>query len=429
MELIQKPKGTYDLYGHESKNLIYFQNLVNLLCEKYNYTFIKTPMFEKSELFHRGIGEGTDIVSKETYDFKDRGDRDMTLRPEGTAGVVRSLIENKLYIDLPLKTYYMGSMFRYERPQSGRFREHTQFGVEVFGSDDPMIDAEVISIATNLFNILGLKGIKVNLNSIGSIEDRVNYRKDLIEYFKPHLDDLCEDCKNRIEKNPLRILDCKVDNNKDFFKQAPLITNYLSEDSKAYFEKVKTYLELLNIEYTINPRLVRGLDYYNHTIFEIEADIKDFGSQNVICGGGRYNGLVANLGGPDISGIGFGMGIERVLAALKAENINLAGDNGLDIYIVALDEESKPEVLEMIQTLRLSGFKVDTDYLNRNLTSNFKQADRYKAKYIIIIGEEERKENIITIKNNKTQTEEKIELAYLINYLDERISDEHDEEL
>ncbi|MDD4036434.1 MAG: histidine--tRNA ligase, partial [Bacilli bacterium] len=314
MELIQKPKGTYDLYGHESKNLIYFQNLVNLLCEKYNYTFIKTPMFEKSELFHRGIGAGTDIVSKETYDFKDRGDRDMTLRPEGTAGVIRSLIENKLYIDLPLKTYYMGSMFRYERPQSGRFREHTQFGVEVFGSDDPMIDAEVISIATNLFNILGLKGIKVNLNSIGSIEDRVNYRKDLIEYFKPHLDDLCEDCKNRIEKNPLRILDCKVDNNKDFFKQAPLITNYLSEDSKAYFEKVKTYLELLNIEYTINPRLVRGLDYYNHTIFEIEADIKDFGSQNVICGGGRYNGLVANLGGPDISGIGFGMGIERVLA-------------------------------------------------------------------------------------------------------------------
>lgn len=424
MENIQKPKGTYDLTGSESKNFIYFQNLVNTLMEKYNYSFIKTPMFEKSELYHRGVGETTDIVSKETYDFKDRGNRNMTLRPEGTAGVIRSVIENKAYIDLPLKNYYFGSMFRYERPQSGRFREHTQFGIEVFGSDDPMVDAEVISIAVNLFELLGLQGVKVNINSIGSIEDRINYRKDLIKYFKPHTAELCEDCLNRLEKNPLRILDCKVDNHKEFFKKAPFVNDYLSDESKTYFTKVKTYLDLLNIEYVINPRLVRGLDYYNHTIFEIEANIKDFGSQNVLCGGGRYNGLVENLGGPAISGVGFGMGVERVLSALKAEDINLCGKESLDVYVIALDEPSKLETINIIQTLRLSGFKVETDYMNRNIKANFKQADKYNAKFIIIMGEEEIKEKIVNIKNNETKEEEKIEMDYLINYLDERIVDE-----
>ena len=423
MEIIQKPKGTYDLYGYDSKNIIYFQNIVNALCEKYNYNYIKTPMFESSELFHRGVGKTTDIVSKETYDFVDRGNRNMTLRPEGTAGVVRSLIENKTYIDLPSKNYYFGSMFRYERPQSGRYREHTQFGVEVFGSDDPMIDAEVISIPVNLFKLLGLKGIKVNINSIGSIDDRITYRKDLMEYFSKYTNDLCEDCLNRLDKNPLRILDCKVDNHKEFFKNAPSIDNYLSEQSKLYFDTVKKYLEELDIEYKINNRLVRGLDYYNHTIFEIEADIKDFGSQNVICGGGRYNGLVETLGGPSISGIGFGMGVERVLAAVKAEGIDLTPKESLDVYVVAMDNESKIEAIKIVQTLRLSGFKVDADYMNRNLKSNFKQADRFNTKFIVIIGETERNEGIVTIKNNETKEETKIELEYLVNYFDEQVSD------
>ena len=423
--MIQKPKGTYDVYGKYGKNVKYVERLINALMEKYNYEFTRTPIFESTNLFHRGVGETTDIVSKETYDFIDRGDRPMTLRPEGTAGVVRSYIENKRYgeASVPVKSWYYGPMFRYERPQSGRFREFYQFGVEVFGTNDPLMDAEVISIPVNLYKMLGLKGIKVNINSLGDTETRLNYKEALLSHFKPYIDDLCEDCKSRYEKNPMRILDCKVDHDKDCIKNAPKIIDYLSSDAKEHFIKVQEYLDLMGIEYNINPNIVRGLDYYTNTVFEVEANIKDFGSQNVLCGGGRYNKLVESLDGPETPGVGFALGFERLLSALDAEGIELDNDT-LDVYVIPMSENEKKSAFHLCNDLRLNGFSADMDYMNRNIKSNFKQADRLEAKYVIIIGEEELKTNILTIKNNNTKEEYKVDINNIIEFFDGEI-DEH----
>ncbi len=419
--MIQKPKGTYDVFGEKGKTILYIEELLKALMKQYNYEYFRTPLFEVSELFHRGVGSTTDIVTKETYDFKDRGNRDMTLRPEGTAGITRSFVENKIYgnASQPVKTWYYGPMYRYERPQSGRFREFYQFGVEVFGSDSASIDAEVISIAVNIYRLLGLKGIKVNINSLGDTESRDNYRKALKEYFRPHLNTLCEDCKQRFDKNPLRILDCKIDSNKEIMKQAPTTIDYLNEYSKKHFEDLQKYLKSLNIEFIVNPKIVRGLDYYTHTVFEVEASIKDFGSQNVLCGGGRYNGLIEQIGGPSINGVGFALGLERLLAALESENINLIKDDNLDIYIIPMSENELEKVFSLANHLRLNGFSTDIDYMNRNLKSNFKQADRLKSKFIAIIGEEEIKNNKITIKNNNTKEEYKIDIDKIIDFLDQ----------
>ena len=418
--MITKPKGCHDIYGMEAKKWKYISNLIDAVCERYNYEFIRTPIFEASELYHRGVGETSDIVTKETYDFTDRGERKMTLRPEGTAGVVRSYIENKMYGDAkqPIKLYYNGTMYRYERPQSGRDRELTQFGVEVLGSDDPMIDAEVISIAVNIYKMVGLKGIKVNINSLGDKESRDNYRKILIEYFTPYINEMCDDCKNRLEKNPLRILDCKVDGDSDIMKKAPKITDYLNDASRERFERVQKYLDLLDIDYVVNPSIVRGLDYYDHTVFEVEASVEGFGSQNVLCGGGRYDNLVENIGGPSTKGVGFAMGMERLLTALEYENINLIDNDCIDVYVIPMDESVQDKVSSLVMSLRLNGFKVDMDYMKRNLKSNFKQADRLNAKYIIIVGEDEIKSNTLTLKNNKTKEEYKIKLDDLVEFLD-----------
>ena len=427
--MIQKPKGTYDVFGANGKQILYIEEVLKALMKQYNYEYFRTPIFESSDLFHRGVGETTDIVTKETYDFKDRGDRNMTLRPEGTAGIVRSFIENKMYgnASMPVKSWYYGPMYRYERPQSGRFREFYQFGVEVFGCDNPLMDAEVISIAVNFYKIIGLKGIKVNINSLGDIESRNNYREALKEYFRPHLDILCEDCNNRFEKNPLRILDCKVDSHLDIMKNAPKITDYLNEVSKKHFEEVKSYLDALEIEYVVNPNIVRGLDYYTHTVFEVEAEIEGFGSQNVLCAGGRYNNLVEQIGGPATSGVGFALGLERLLAALESENINLVKDDGIDIYVIPMSKSELNEALALTNHLRLNGFKVDMDYMNRSIKSNFKQADRLNTKFVAIIGEEEVKNNIITIKNNNTKEEYKILLREIVDFLDEEMGDEHED--
>lgn len=421
--MIQKQKGTYDVYGNTGKKIVYLENLLKALMEKYNYEYVRTPLFEASDLFHRGVGETSDIVSKETYDFTDRGNRNITLRPEGTAGVVRSFIENKMYArtEQPIKTWYYGPMYRYERPQSGRYREFYQFGVEVFGTNDPMIDAEIISIPVNFYKLLGLKGIKVNINSLGDAESRKNYRDALIEYFKPHINTLCEDCKTRFLKNPLRILDCKVDKETEILKNAPSILDYLNEESKKHFENVKKYLEALDIEYVVNPKIVRGLDYYTNTVFEVEANVEGFGSQNVLCAGGRYNNLVETIGGPSTAGIGFALGFERLLTALDYENINVIEDDGIDVYIIPMSENEKQKSLNVTNNLRMNGFKVDMDYLNRNIKSNFKQADRLNSKFVIIIGEEEIKTNVATIKNNHKKTEEKIEFDKLVEYLDRNI--------
>jgi histidyl-tRNA synthetase len=388
--------------------------------EKYNYEYVRTPIFEASELFHRGVGVTTDIVTKETYDFIDRGNRNMTLRPEGTAGVVRSYVENKMYGDptQPIKTWYLGPMYRYERPQSGRFREFYQFGVEVFGTKDPLSDAEVISIPVNFYKILGLKGIKVNINSLGDQESRENYRNALLKHFEPYLGELCEDCKNRYEKNPLRILDCKVDGDKECMKTAPKTIDYLNEESKAYFEEVCTYLDNMNIEYVINPNVVRGLDYYTHTVFEVEANVEGFGSQNVLCGGGRYDSLVETISGISSPGVGFALGFERLLTALEFENIQLEEEKNLDIYIIPLGKEQKKLSSSLLNHLRLNGFTVDIDFMNRNMKSNFKQADRFHARFIILIGEEEVKTNTLTIKDNHTKEEYKVNIENLIDFLD-----------
>ena len=425
--MIQKPKGTYDVFGKKGENLTYLRDLIQTLMEKYNYEYMRTPVFESSELFHRGVGETTDIVSKETYDFVDRGNRNMTLRPEGTAGIVRSFIENKMYgnPNQPVKAWYYGQMYRYERPQAGRYRELTQFGVEVFGSSDPITDAEVISIPVNLYRLLGLKGIKVNINTLGDTESRLKYREALLEYFKPHLDSLCEDCKNRYETNPLRILDCKVDRELDIMKNAPKISDYLNEKSINHFNKVKEYLEAMEIPYEVDENLVRGLDYYTHTVFEIEAQVEGFGSQNVLCGGGRYDSLVSNVGGPEVCGVGFATGIERLLTALEYENVLPTEEKSVDAYIIPMDEESKKLGLRLTNILRMSGFSTDVDLIGRNIKGNFKQADRLNAKYVIIIGEEELKTNILTVKNNNTKEEYKINAEEIVEFLDKNIEEEH----
>lgn len=423
--MIQKPKGTYDVYGTYGEKIQYLDKLLSALMEKYHYEFVRTPIFEASSLFHRGVGEVTDIVSKETYDFKDRGDRDMTLRPEGTAGVVRSFIENKMYTrpSMPVKAWYYGPMFRYERPQAGRYREFYQFGVEVFGSTSPMVDAEVISIPVTLFRLLGLKGIQVKINSLGDKESRAAYREALLTHFEPHLNELCHDCQERYSKNPLRILDCKVDKELECMKNAPKLSDYLSEQSKQHFESLKQYLDDLGIDYIVDEHLVRGLDYYTETVFEVEADIKDFGSNNVLCAGGRYNHLVENLDGPSTPGVGFALGYERILNAIEAEGIELETENQVDAYIIPMDESLRKEAFRLTQTLRMNGFTIETDYLNRNLKGNFKQADRLGAKFIVLIGEDEQKEHIYTIKNNDTKEEYKIDQDYIVMFLDEKLEE------
>ncbi len=426
--MLQKPKGTYDIYGDKAETYLYFRKLVEALMDKYNAKFFETPIFEASELFHRGVGETTDIVSKETYDFKDRGDRNLTLRPEGTAGIVRAFIENKLYAgNLPLKAWYLGPMFRYERPQAGRYREFYQFGFEAFGSFDAMMDAEVIGIVYNLFKILGLKGVSVNINTLGDKESRENYRKALLEYFKPYLNDLCDDCRRRYEKNPLRILDCKVDSNNEIMKDAPKMVDYLNEESKEHFEKVLKYLSDMGISYKVNSNIVRGLDYYTHTVFEVVADIDGFGAQNTLAAGGRYNHLVEFVGGPSMPGVGFALGIERLFLALEAEEIDIREKINPDVYIFSVGDEFKGNVLSLANDLRMAGFNVDIDYNSKSFKSNFKKADSLLVHFIIIIGEEEVKSKILTIKNNITKEEYKVKLDEIIEFLDEKIGDEDED--
>ena len=422
--MIQRQKGCNDIYGREAKVWKYVDTVIDALMEKYNYNYIRTPIFEATELFHRGVGETTDIVTKESYDFMDKGGRNITLRPEGTAGVVRSYIENKMYgnPNQPVKVYYNGTMYRYERPQSGRDRELTQFGMEILGSDDPMSDAEIISLAVNIYKMLGLKEIKVNINSLGDTDSRNDYRDALIKYFKPHIKDFCEDCQVRLEKNPLRILDCKVDQENEILKNAPKTLDYLNEESRDRFEKVQEYLDIMQIKYEIDPNIVRGLDYYNHTVFEIEAKVEGFGSNNVLGGGGRYNGLVSQLGGPETPCVGFACGIGRLVKALELEEVKLPIIEDIDLFLMYVNDEEKKYAAYLAQELRLAGFIVDTEYTGRGLKGQFKQADRLKAKFTCVLNSEDLNNNEVKVKNNKTKQEEIISLDVLIYYLDEQIN-------
>lgn len=417
--MITKQKGTYDVIGRDAKKRKYVCDVIDAICEKYNYTYIETPIFESSELFHRSVGESSDIVTKETYDFVDRGNRNITLRPEGTAGVVRSFIENKMYGNMsePIKVYYNGPMFRYERPQSGRTRQFTQFGFELIGTDDVMSDAEVISLAYNTYKLLGIN-VKVNINTLGDNESRDNYREALIEYFKPRINELCEDCKARLEKNPLRILDCKVDANSDILINAPKTIDYLNEESKERFDKLKEYLELMEIDYEVNTNLVRGLDYYNHTVFEITADIPDFGAQSVLGGGGRYNGLVEQLDGPSTPAIGFAMGLDRTILAMESLGVNFRIKDEIDIFVMYGNEDEKETATYLMQDLRMNGYICDTDYMSKSFKNQFKSADRLKAKYLIILNSEDIKNFKVKVKDNETKEEELVNINDLIDHLD-----------
>ena len=413
---ITKAKGTYDVLPTDSYKWSFIEDKIRQVCQIFNYEEIRTPIFEASELFHRTVGETSDLVKKETYDFKDRGDRLVTLRPEGTAGVVRAFIENKLYTEPINKLFYIGSMFRYERPQKGRYRQFNQFGVECFGSSDPIMDAEVISLAVTIIRAFSLKGIKVRLNTLGDDETRENYKKALVEYFTKYKDEICTDCQVRLEKNPLRILDCKVDRDTEIFKNAPKITDYLSEDAKNRFNKVLEYLKAMNINFEVDPMIVRGLDYYTHTIFEIEAQIEGFGSQNVMCGGGRYDHLVENLGGPSTPGIGFAFGLERLLAAIEAEH-DLSSQMQVHLFVIALGDKARAAATKIVNDMRLGGLITEMDYLNGKLKNQFKLCEKYNAKYIAILGDNELENNQINVKVPNSTEQETISIDSLYPYI------------
>ena len=417
--MITKPKGTYDIYGESAQYYNYINGVFASVCEYYNYEYIRTPIFEDSGLFHRSVGETTDIVSKETYDFKDRGDRHLTLRPEGTAGVVRSFIENKMYGDAsqPKKLYYSGTMYRYERPQAGRFRELSQIGVEVLGCDSPLMDAEVISLAYRILEEMGIDNITVKINTLGDNDSRENYRAALVQYLEPHVGDLCSDCQKRFSTNPLRILDCKVDKDSDILKNAPSIMDYLNEESKARFQELLTYLSLLDVDYEIDPNIVRGLDYYNHTVFEIVADFDHLGNASTLCGGGRYNNLVANLDGPDTPGIGFACGVDRLIMVLQELNQERKVENSIDVYVMAVNKEEKLTALRLVQDLRWSEIKTDMDMLDRGLKAQFRQADRLHARMLIILNSEDLQKGIITVKDNLTKEETKVDESEILDYI------------
>ncbi|WP_019770055.1 histidine--tRNA ligase, partial [Streptococcus sobrinus] len=387
---LQKPKGTQDILPAESAKWQYVENVARETFKKYNYGEIRTPMFEHYEVISRSVGDTTDIVTKEMYDFHDKGDRHITLRPEGTAPVVRSFVENKLFapeVQKPVKMYYIGSMFRYERPQAGRLREFHQVGVECFGSSNPATDVETIAMAYQLFHELGIKDVTLHLNSLGNTASRLAYRQALIDYLTPLKDSLSKDSQRRLEENPLRVLDSKEKEDQAAVEKAPSILDYLDEESQTHFDAVRQMLESLAIPYLIDTNMVRGLDYYNHTIFEFMAKVGN--SDLTICAGGRYDGLVDYFDGPETPGFGFGLGLERLLLILDKQGIYLPVEESLDVYIAVLGQSANGKALELVQALRAQGFKAERDYLGRKIKAQFKSADAFKAKTVITLGESE----------------------------------------
>lgn len=418
--MYQKLKGTLDFYDDTAVKYRYLENVISKVIKNYGYSEIITPIIENTDLFVRSSGDESDIVTKEMYTFLDKGKRSITLRPEGTAGVVRSFLENKMYANSNLtKLYYFGPMFRYERPQAGRYRQLTQFGVEAFGSSSPLLDADVIISAYQIFKYLGINNIKLKINTIGDFASRSNYVEVLKDYFSKDIDKLCSDCNNRLYKNPLRILDCKVDSESPIIKNAPKITNSLTVEAKDYFKAVLKTLDYNKINYVVDETLVRGLDYYTDTVFEFIIESDDNLNGLAICGGGKYSDMVKSFGGPDIPGIGYGIGIERVISIMEEKNLFPNLENTADVVLIALDEESKQYSLKLANTLRMNGYYADLDYLNLAMKQQFKLSDRLKAKFIIIIGEEELKTNTLTIKNSETKNQETIKEVNLLEYLKE----------
>lgn len=413
---MQALKGTHDILPEEVYKWDYMEGVIRDVCARYGYKEIRTPIIEATKLFQRGIGDTTDVVTKEMYTFTDRGNRSVTLRPENTASAVRAYLEHKMYGDQQVhKMFYIGSMFRYDRPQAGRYREFHQFGLEVLGASSPLADAEVIAMACEIFHKLGLRDLDLHLNSIGDKNCRPAYRQKLIEFFEGKKDQFCDDCRERLYKNPLRILDCKEEGCKKASVGAPEITDYLCDDCHAKFEAVKHYLDGLGISYTVDPRLVRGLDYYTNTAFEIQYP--PLGAQSAVCGGGRYDGLVEEIGGPSTPGIGFAIGLERLLLALEMQNLIPAPKSQKRVYIAALGEDAVAEGFKIQEELRGLGVLTDMDLQGRSLKGQMKQAGKLDSQFTVIIGSNELEKGAAAVKNMADGTQEDIPFAEVAGYI------------
>lgn len=414
--LTKAPKGTKDILPNEVAKWHYIENIFKKVCERYVYNEIRTPVFEHTELFARGVGDTTDIVEKQMYTFQDMGNRSITLKPEGTSGVCRAFLEHKLFANVqPTKLYYHMPCFRYERPQSGRLRQFHQLGVEVFGSFDMLADAEVIALAHDFLKEVGIKSAELRINSIGCPKCRTEYRQALQNYFSPNLHELCETCNSRFEKNPMRIIDCKNDACKHVAKDAPYMLDHLCEECSKDFEDLKKNLDAMGISYVIDPTIVRGLDYYTKTAFEFVSD--RLGSQSTVCGGGRYNNLIEQLGGDSVPGVGFALGAERLILTLEAENTAFPDENSTDVLVAVMGVSAKSHGLTLLQELRKKGIKAQIDLLARNFKGQFKLADKIGAKYVVIIGEEELNSKIYSFKNMKTSEQLSLSADEIINIL------------
>ena len=431
MEIIKNVKGTHDIYGEETNSYEMVESLMKSIAELYAYNGVRPPVLEYNSVFVRGVGESSDIVRKEMYTFPDKGDRLLTLRPEFTAVIMRLVVQNKLYAtnELPLKLYYVGPVFRYERPQLGRYRQFNQFGVESIGNNSPMNDTEVIVLAYTILCSLGLEGVTIKINTLGDEDSRNNYRKALKEYFKDHIENMCEDCKSRYELNPLRILDCKVPEDRPIIEGAPKIGDYLSEASKARFEQIQDALSVLQIPYEIDESLVRGLDYYSETVFEFHYKSKAGLDYGAVGAGGHYGKLMEELGGPELPGVGFSFGIERIVSVLKDDGLLNDTKSTLDVYVMPLGDESVLVAEEIAVLLRNSGgYRVDMCFDKTKLGNMFKRATNKNAKYALIIGEEEIKNDSVIIKNLTTQEQMNIKVDELIDKFDELFSKEETQE-
>ena len=414
---INKIKGTLDFYGKDMKQYRFIEKKAQEICKLYGFSEIMTPMFEHTEVFARGVGETSDIVNKEMYTFLDRSENSLTLRPEGTAAVSRAYVENKLYVESGLcKLSYFGPMFRCERPQAGRYRQFTQFGVEVFGKSSPYLDADIINFGYQFFQSLGINNVVISLNTIGSKESRTRYEEVLKSYFSEHIESMCQDCKNRLIKNPLRILDCKVDAKSEIMLNAPKIKDYLTEDDLKYYNEVKKALDALNVPYEENDHLVRGLDYYSNTVFEFICK-EPTSSVNglAILAGGRYNSLVKELGGPEVEAIGFAGGVERMILLLNELGVETFEEDVTDCVVMTIGEENKLAGLELVNYLRRNNIKAAIDYSSHNLKPQFKLSERLSARFVIILGEEEVKEQKVKVKNQLTKEEKFVNMNEILS--------------
>ena len=408
--LSKGPRGTKDILPKEVYKWNYVENKFREICALYGYEEMRTPIFEHTEVFTRSVGDTTDIVQKEMYTFNDKGGRSITLRPEGTASLVRSYIENSLYANpQPTKLYYLISCYRYEKPQSGRLREFHQFGLECFGSDSSATDAEIITLAFDFFKTLGVKDLSLNLNSIGCEKCKPKYNEELKKYFSSHIDKLCDTCKDRLEKNPMRIIDCKSPVCQEVCADAPRMIDYLCEDCDSHFNQLTSYLDKLNIKYAIDPNIVRGLDYYTKTVFEITSDA--LGAQSTVCGGGRYNGLVEELGGKPTPGIGFAMGIERLILILKSQGIELGESLGPNIFVASIGDNASLTAQKLVYDLRNKGLWAERDLCDRSVKAQMKYANKLGACYSIVIGDDEVLNNKASLKNMGTGEETVVELS------------------